>query len=271
MSDTTVHETKVAPATDGLWAFCALACGITWALSAPLGWCFATHTEPAPPFLLMAGLSAFGPTIAAAVVAGRQPGGRRAVFGRWRTAPIGRLVLFVLAGLALSFVLHQVANVLEVALGGAPSRWVYPPERPEHVAALVFFSIGEEFGWRGFANQRFVARYGAVRGSLALGLVWALWHATMIVSPETGQVNLVQVAFLLTQLPLCSVIITWLMRRSGWSMAVAIAAHASAHLDNVTHAPASDARVLALLVTTAAVAAGLAARALQRELPDAAA
>ncbi|MBA3868357.1 MAG: CPBP family intramembrane metalloprotease [Anaerolineae bacterium] len=43
---------------------------------------------------------------------------------------------------------------------------------------LVFFigSIGEELGWSGYVTDPLQNRWGALRASLILGMVWAVWH-----------------------------------------------------------------------------------------------
>jgi len=64
--------------------------------------------------------------------------------------------------LPLVIALQLVGN----ALIGGPS-----------VSALVAF--GEELGWRGFL-QRLLPVLGFWRGSLAIGCVWGLWHAPLI-------------------------------------------------------------------------------------------
>ena len=42
------------------------------------------------------------------------------------------------------------------------------------------FALGEEYGWRGFLWEAW-QRYGVVRANLAIGVVWGLWHAPLIV------------------------------------------------------------------------------------------
>src|SRR5258708_21162402 len=70
-----------------VYLFFALACGITWVLDFPLAFAWATHAEPAAYAMPMTGLGAWGPTLAAFVLAARR-GPLRGVFGRGRTAPI---------------------------------------------------------------------------------------------------------------------------------------------------------------------------------------
>jgi uncharacterized protein len=47
------------------------------------------------------------------------------------------------------------------------------------LVAFISFMSGpwsEEFGWRGFALDRLINFFGVIRGSLVLGLIWAVWH-----------------------------------------------------------------------------------------------
>ena len=240
----------------GTLAYFALAFGITWLAEVPIVVAFVTHTAPAGLALAGAALSAFGPTFAALAVAGRR-GELRQVFGRWRTSPV-----WIVLALFVPMSLHLVATALEVALGGEPAQWLYPPVRPEHVAALVMFSIGEEFGWRGFAYPRLARRHGPVVGSLILGALWGAWHLLMSVSPETGSLDLFGFGLTMLELPLYSVVIAFFFERSNRSMAVAIAIHMGAHLDNVHRAPQDELRLWGLRLLVLAVAAAVAGRAL---------
>jgi membrane protease YdiL (CAAX protease family) len=136
---------------------------------------------------------------------------------------------------------------------------LHPPSTPEAVAALVVFPLGEEFGWRGFAYPRLVARFGAVRGALLLGLGWALWHLAYSVTPERAAFDAVGFLLTLLELPLFSVILAWLFERADRSLAVALAFHAGAHLDHFEPAIRNDPRLqvafFIVLVVTAAGAA----------------
>jgi membrane protease YdiL (CAAX protease family) len=260
MAGSVTSETRRAG--DGTLAFFILACGITWLLEVP--WLIATlrHAELSGTAMLGAGLSALGPTLAAiAIAAPRRQLGE--VFGRWRTS-----FWWIVVALFAPMAVHLVATLVEVGLGGRPARWFYPPVRPEHWAALVMFSVFEEFGWRGFAYPRLVARHGPVLGCLILGAVWGLWHLLMTFSPATGTLDAYRFGALLCELPLWSVVIGWVLERSNRSMAVAIAIHAGAHLDNVTRAPASEVRLQLLRFAVLAVVAALAARSLRARHSD---
>jgi CAAX protease family protein len=228
MQSPTVNPSKDV---DGAYLYFALACAITWLLAAPTAFAWMHHEPPSALAMAASGLSAFGPTFAAlAIAAPRKQLGE--VFGRWRTHPL--LVLFaLLAPLAI----HLVATAIDVGLGGHPDRWFHPPSTPERLAALVVFPLGEEFGWRGFAHPRIVAKHGLAKGSLILGAVWGIWHLMYAITPDAAGFDVFEFGLTMVELPLYSLLVAWAFERSNRSMAVAIAFHAGAHLDHIELAP----------------------------------
>jgi membrane protease YdiL (CAAX protease family) len=245
----TETESPTRAPGDGLVSFYVLSCGATWLFALPAALAWSRHATPSPIAVACAGLSAFGPTLAAYVIA-RRRGALRETFGRWRSNPG-----WVLGALAMAPVIHFAATAAYVAIGGHPAAWFHPPAQPERWAALVVFPLGEEFGWRGFAHARSVERYGLVRGSLWVGLVWGLWHLAYAVTPEAGGFDVVTAVMTIVELPLYAVLIGWLFEKSGRSMAVAIAAHAGAHLDHLEPATRGDLRWAAVhLVVVGAIA-----------------
>ncbi len=253
-----------APTTGGAGIFFALSCAVTWGFATPAALAWMRHEAPSPGAVACAGLSALGPTLAAFAIAASGASGAkrrelRAVFGRWRTHP-GWIALALFAPAAV----HLVATGIYVALGARPAQWFHPPATPEQWAALVVFPLGEEFGWRGFAHPRIVARRGLVKGSLLLGTGWGLWHLMYSITPETGGFDVFQFALGMAELPLYSLVIAWAFERSGRSMAVAIAFHAGAHLDHIEHAPRADLGLHALHLIVVAVVAALAARSMAK-------
>lgn len=241
-----------------LAVFFFLACAITWGLAAPLALAWIEQVDPPGYALALAGLSAFGPTLAAVLLA-RREGRLRAIFSRWRTHP-GWIVLALFTPMAL----HMVANALELALGGRPAEWVYLPVTSAHVAALVVFSLGEELGWRGYAHPRVTARLGMVRGSLVLGAVWGVWHLAYYVTPS-GSFDALGFGLCLVELPPYALVFAWIFERASRSMGVAIALHAGAHLDNLHRAPESELRVRVLYLVVVVVAGLCAGCALRTE------
>jgi len=234
-----------------------LACLVTWQLSAPMAFVIWSGATAPPLVVAFVALSAFGPSLAAlALAAPRRELGE--VFGRWHAHP-----KHIALALIVMPALHLVATLLEVAMGGQPAQWFYPPVRAEHVAALVLFSVGEEFGWRGFALPRLSERHGPVAAALIVGVTLSAWHFFMWFTAD-GPPGLWAFATGTAYLTLASVIIAWLFEKSGRSMAVALAMHASGHLDNVFRAPASELRLTLLRLGVLAIAAFFAARALTR-------
>jgi membrane protease YdiL (CAAX protease family) len=255
----TSQRVRAGERSDDVFLYFALACGVTWLLDLPLALAWLTGSSPPPYAMPLVGLGALGPTFAAFLIA-RRRGELRDVFGHWKTDP-----LWIALGLVLPFTLQLAATAIDVAFGGRPSHWFYPPVRLEHFAALLIFPLGEEFGWRGFAYPRLERRYGAVVGSLILGCVWGLWHMGMLFAPDPLRaLPATTVAVYAMQLALWSVVMAWMFERGGRSIAVAIAIHAGEHLDNVNRAPETEVRLRVIRMVVLAVAAASAAYALTR-------
>jgi membrane protease YdiL (CAAX protease family) len=251
-----VQDNERSPAD--VFVFFILACGLTWLLATPLALAWMNHTTPAPYAMLCAGLSAFGPLLAAVMVAARQKRLRH-VFGRWRTNPI-----WIAVALFAPMAIHVLATALAFACGVKPTAWLHPPSAPERWAALIAFPIGEEFGWRGFVYPRLVARHGLVKGSLLLGAFWGVWHLMYSVTPDSGRFDVFAFANIVVQLALYSVIIAWVFERANRSMAVAIAFHAGAHLDRIDPSASSGLLLHGMHLIVVAVLAVIAARSLAK-------
>jgi membrane protease YdiL (CAAX protease family) len=170
--------------------------------------------------------------------------------------------VWIVVALVAPLATHLAAIALYAVVIGPPAQWFHPPVTPEHAAALVVFSIGEEFGWRGFLQPRLAARYGVIGGSLRVGLVWGVWHLAYSVTPETGSFDPMTLLFLLIKLPLWSVIIAWMMTRARGSLAVALAVHAGGHIDNLQRALPMDLGLHGLHMLVLALLAVAAARSL---------
>src|SRR5882724_10858139 len=140
VSDDPMSPSRTTTRMLSTYGFFALACSVTWLFALPTASAWMRHEAPSPIALGCAGLSAFGPLIAAVIFSIRERT-LGETFGRFRTNP-GWIVL----SLAAPFIVHTLATAVYAVLGGHPSQWFHPPVNPEQMAALVVFPLGEEFG-----------------------------------------------------------------------------------------------------------------------------
>jgi hypothetical protein len=111
-----------------------------------------------------------------------------------------------------------------------------------------------------------VERHGVIRGALVVGVVWGLWHLMYTITPAAGGFDPIELGLIMTELPLYALLIAWVFERANRSMAVAIAFHAGAHLDQIERAPRTDLRLHVLHLAVLALAASAAAWALSRRV-----
>jgi membrane protease YdiL (CAAX protease family) len=165
-------------------------------------------------------------TLAVAVATGGLPAvrdlARRVV--RWRVAPAWYVV-----ALGLPALLASAGTGVLLALGGTSQVGVSMTTGE----ALSYFLIGiplfvltEELAWRGFALPRLQALMPALPASLALGVVWALWHVPTFLLPSQGVSAVPYEAFAVFVLAQ-SVLTTWLFNRTGGSVLIAGLFHAA--------------------------------------------
>jgi uncharacterized protein len=136
------------------------------------------HRQAVPQMsgLLMFPVLLLGPSIAGitltAIVDGRQ--GLRSLFARMVRWQAG-------GGWYLALLIPPVA-VLAVLL---TLRTVLSPDFSPHLFPLgILFGLVpgfvEEIGWSGYVFPKMQVRYGSLRGSLLLGVLWGLWHLPVI-------------------------------------------------------------------------------------------
>lgn len=182
--------------------FVAIAFGAAWACQAPV---YAWGVDGVPALVLLA-LGGIAPSIAGVIVT-RGRAWHDLVHG---PRPAWALVVGLLGATALAGVAGVATGTLVL---GAP-----------YLAAVLLPPLGEELGWRGYLQPRLSARFGPVRASLVIGVLWALWHApTAIGHWETFPPFIVAVVA-------GAVLIGWLWQRSGGSVLACVAAHAGINL-----------------------------------------
>jgi membrane protease YdiL (CAAX protease family) len=139
-------------------------------------------------------------------------------------------------GPALLFLVDEAVSFL---LGDAPpKKWIVLPALSGFFPGSLFFSImgmlagsiGEEFGWRGFAQPRLQSRYGALVASLIVGFVWGTFHLwIMPICPHCLSFTDVVVTQYLRLIG-TAVIYAWLYNSSNGSLLLVMIAHAAHNL-----------------------------------------
>jgi uncharacterized protein len=78
-------------------------------------------------------------------------------------------------------------------------------------------SVGEEFGWRGYALDRLQQRWGWLPSALLLGVIWSAWHYPLKFLSGTTQSETPQWIFFLSTTSL-AVIMSWVYNNSACSL-----------------------------------------------------
>ena len=170
-------------------------------------------------------IGAYGPFVAAFALSHREKSAWalfKRVF-RWRIPP-----LVLLSALFLSPVLAGAAMWIQAMLGGPAFAFrISWPHVPGLILLLFFLggSFNEEFGWA-FAIDRIQPRWGFLKGSLLLGVVWAFWHLPLFFMPTQSQSHMPFWTFLIT---CCSLrlLYVWAYNESRQSILVSLLFHTS--------------------------------------------
>ncbi len=224
----------------GLWQFFVLTYAIallTWGsmivLRMPGGSTDPNAPPPSPLGLLLLVLGGFAPSIAGVIVTG-WVGGRDGLRDLWRRATrfdLGwKAYLFIVAFPLLAVGLRAVLYLIGGGVLGRSALLSSPLALAAFMIQIaVLGPISEEFGWRGFALDALLARWGPLGASLVLGLLWALWHLPLFFIPDTTQANY---GSSLHEFPIfavvpigSAVVYTWLYLGTGRSLWSALLFH----------------------------------------------
>jgi uncharacterized protein len=184
----------------------------------------------------------FGP-MAAAILVTAVALGRSGVMDlvnrmfRWRVA----LRWYALAALPFGLFLLGI-GVLAATGGTVPTlddlaTYSGLPKLGLAAVALAAFggAMGEEVGWRGFAQPELERRMSFLRASLTVALVWAIWHVPLLPVIESyRQLGLAVVPMLVLGLGSGAIILGWLYDRSGGSILVAALFHFGLNMGSAT-------------------------------------
>ncbi|MBV6402996.1 MAG: hypothetical protein CNIPEHKO_03318 [Anaerolineales bacterium] len=234
---------SISPKPYSLAVFLILAFGISWAVWIPAALASYDFIRfQINPFLTGL-LGAIGPSLAALITTAAYDGrdGFRGLFKRLLTWRIG--LQWYLFALAWPVVLSLTKTGISILLGSPIPNFSQPPFVnlfPELLNAtpLVFLpafflqqllfgsSMGEEFGWRGFALPRLQFKKSSLNASLLLGLIWGTWHLPLWLTKG----NLVQDGFIgwhFLELMATALLFTWVYNNTQGSLLLALLFHAS--------------------------------------------
>lgn len=179
-----------------------------------------------------------GPALSAYIMARITEGkdGLSNIRKRFRRFKIGWIwYVFTLLGIPLVMLLG-----ISILPGGLASFQGFPSGFPVKYIiyfVIVFFGggpLGEELGWRGFALPRMQARYGSLRATLLLGVLWTFWHLPHFLTKAQRGGPGSNLSILYINLPVflllvmsIAVIITWVFNHTKGSLFAAMLIHTS--------------------------------------------
>jgi membrane protease YdiL (CAAX protease family) len=230
-----------------LFAYFFLAYAISWILTIPAilaEW----NVAPKGIFPIFFTVKSFGPALAAYILVRVTEGndGWRKLRGGIRQWRVGLgWYAFILLGIPAVMLLGILVlpGALASFQGLPPSFLVSYPIS----FILIFFAggpLGEEPGWRGFALPRLQARYGALRGSLLLGVLWTFWHLPdFLTSAQRGgpgtslSVFYINLPIFFLMVMSMTFIFTWVFNHTGGSLLIALMLHASINAFGTVESP----------------------------------
>ena len=188
-------------------------------------------TLPFPFALLLILIGDYGPAIAAIIIAyalARRKGLGDLIrqVGRWRFNPILYLV-----ALFLTFSINLLAVALFFVFGTLIQGQLFVVPSFIRIGGLIFGPIGEELGFRGFAQPVLQRRYSLLSSSLITGFLWFAWQQWPLFAPASIQgLDLVALAITLVYLVATSIFFAWLYNVTGGSVLIILFAHAGLDL-----------------------------------------
>lgn len=228
---------------------------LVFALSAPL-WMADWADRQILPGLPMSAVAVVAPLAAALILVARCSGAPGAIallkrsFDYRRIAAKGWFAPIILLMPAVGTLAYVVMRTLDMPLPAPHLQLLLLPG-----LLLLFFIAGlaEELGWSGYALDPLQSRWGPLRASLILGVVWAAWHFVPLL--QVGRAP-TWIAWWSLASVATRVLHTWLFNNTGKSVFGAALFHAMSNVswqmfpNQGSH---YDPRVTGIIVTAIAV------------------
>jgi membrane protease YdiL (CAAX protease family) len=103
------------------------------------------------------------------------------------------------------------------------------------------WAAGEEFGWRGYALDRFQGRFNAIFSSVVLGIIWWAWHIPALgFQSSTLGTQPVNVWVFLVIILEFAVLLTWIYNNANGSILAVILFHAMFNMASYATIPIAN-------------------------------
>ncbi|MTD58625.1 CPBP family intramembrane glutamic endopeptidase [Amycolatopsis pithecellobii] len=145
-------------------------------------------------------------------------------FLKWRVS--WRWYLSVLLGVPIALALTSIPFSAERHLPTASLLGAYAVGL---VFQMITTGLAEEPGWRDFALPHLQPRFGALRGTILLGVLWGCWHLPLFLTEWGGwpEVRPLKVVEFLVSCAAISIVMTWVFNRTKESLPIAMILHTS--------------------------------------------
>ena len=206
---------------------------IVFALSFPL-WIIETMIDvkrSALDFSIIDILAAFTPLVAASILVYREEGrsGIKKLFKRiFDFARIKKKIWYlpiIFLPLFMYFLIY-----INIQFFGLPmANYLHIPFKSIPFLFILFFigAVCEETGYIGYAIEPMQKRFGALKASILMGILWAIWHYPSII--QQGH-NFYWIAWATLGTVAVRVLIVWIFNNSGKSLFACILFHTMLNL-----------------------------------------
>lgn len=203
---------------------------LVFILSIPI-WLIGGNRLPLPINLPASSLQVYNPLIAASILSYRRYGldGVKELLKKASDPQKTKNKIWYIPSLFLMpliyFLSYAIMRLTGLPLPDPKIPWLMAP-----VFFLVFFitAVGEEVGWTGYATDPMQNRWGALKASIILGIVWAIWH--IVPDVQNRQTANWIVWHRLSSVAI-RILIVWIYNNTGKSVLAAILVHT---MDNVS-------------------------------------
>jgi membrane protease YdiL (CAAX protease family) len=107
----------------------------------------------------------------------------------------------------------------------AEATFEFAPLTPLSLVVFVLV-VGEELGWRGYAQPELEKRYSPLVAAIILGILWGFWHLPNFFNPSLPHYEIPLPAFVMYTTGL-SVLAAWLLKHTRGSVLLSTLLHGS--------------------------------------------